>query len=306
MSLVDKTDIKSGYRTDHSFVELHISFSDFKKGGGFWKFNNSLLKDINYVRGTKSIISDLKQQYAAFPYNPLEIDNIDDDQIALTLDDQAFFEQLLLQIRGFTISFSTAKKRNKNDRLTHLEKQITELEHSNTPQLVQNLRALKEEEEYLRKEYIKGLFMRSRAKWIEGEKPSKYFLNMEKRNYVNKTVTRVIDKNGKHITDQRDILREIENFYTTLYSNHDDMLDTVDLNNIVEKERVNILSDETAQTLEGKLTYQEALSALKNMKNDKSPGADGFTAEFFKFFWKDVGAFLIRAINYSLTKGNSQ
>ena len=112
-----------------------------------------------------------------------------------------------------------------------------------------------------------------------------------------------IDKNGKHITDQKDILREIENFYTTLYSNHDDMLDTVDLNNIVEKERVNILSDEMAQTLEGKLTYQEALSALKNMKNDKSPGTDGFTAEFFEFFWKDVGAFLIRAINNSFDEG---
>ena len=81
------------------------------------------------------------------------------------------------------------------------------------------------------------------------------------------------------------------------------MLDTVDLNNIVEKERVNILSNEMAQTLEGKLTYQEALSALKNMKNHKSPGTDGFTAEFFKFFWKDVGAFSIRAINSSFDKG---
>lgn len=38
---------------------------------------------------------------------------------------------------------------------------------------------------------------------------------------------------------------------------------------------------------------------LKKMKNDKSPGPDGYTTEFFKFFWQDIGSFVTRAINYS-------
>ena len=33
------------------------------------------------------------------------------------------------------------------------------------------------------------------------------------------------------------------------------------------------------------------------MKNNKSPGSDGYTAEFFKFFWSDLKDFLVRAIN---------
>ena len=33
------------------------------------------------------------------------------------------------------------------------------------------------------------------------------------------------------------------------------------------------------------------------MKNDKSPGSDGFTVNFFKFFWKDIGPFIIRSLN---------
>jgi hypothetical protein len=27
------------------------------------------------------------------------------------------------------------------------------------------------------------------------------------------------------------------------------------------------------------------------MKNGKSPGMDGFTTEFYKFFWKDINRF---------------
>ena len=110
-------------------------------------------------------------------------------------------------------------------------------------------------------------------------------------------------KNGKQITNQNDILAEIENFYRALYSNQDDKLENVDLRNIVDIEQVNTLSEDMAQQLEGELTYQEALQALKHMKNDKTPGTDGYSTEFFKFFWKDVGIFLLRSVNYSFDKG---
>ena len=58
--------------------------------------------------------------------------------------------------------------------------------------------------------------------------------------------------------------------------------------------------NEKDQTLfEGEITYQELSTALKNMKNSKSPGSDGFTAEFFKFFWKDLGIFILNSRNYA-------
>ena len=44
-------------------------------------------------------------------------------------------------------------------------------------------------------------------------------------------------------------------------------------------ENVNIptLSKEERDTLQGPITIQEALSTLKQMKNDRSPGSDGYT-----------------------------
>ena len=43
----------------------------------------------------------------------------------------------------------------------------------------------------------------------------------------------------------------------------------------------------------------ECLSTLKNMSNGKSPGIDGFTVEFYKFFWPDIKFHLIRSFRYS-------
>ena len=55
-------------------------------------------------------------------------------------------------------------------------------------------------------------------------------------------------------------------------------------NNIVHCNIDNIntptLSQEESDSLEGPITLQEALSYIKQMKKDKSPGSDGYTAEF--------------------------
>ena len=40
------------------------------------------------------------------------------------------------------------------------------------------------------------------------------------------------------------------------------------------------------------------------MKNDKSPGLDGFTVEFFKLFWLDLGNFILRSLNFGYNNGN--
>lgn len=131
---------------------------------------------------------------------------------------------------------------------------------------------------------MKGLMVRARAKLIEeGEKPTKYFLALEKRNYINKTISKMANDSGVLITNQQKILNEIKYFYQTLYSNKDDDLNDVDIEKIIDKSLVNILDSNMREKLEGKITYSEALEALRNMKNDKSPGSDGFTAEFFLF-----------------------
>ena len=51
--------------------------------------------------------------------------------------------------------------------------------------------------------------------------------------------------------------------------------------------------------MEGELTLPECLNVLKNMSNGKSPGLDGFTSEFYKFFWIDIQEYVIQFLNFA-------
>ena len=42
-------DIKPGYRTDHSLVDIKFDFNQMDRRVGYWKFNNSLLTDKVFV-----------------------------------------------------------------------------------------------------------------------------------------------------------------------------------------------------------------------------------------------------------------
>ena len=58
------------------------------------------------------------------------------------------------------------------------------------------------------------------------------------------------------------------------------------------------LNEEESNSLEGEITYEVLANVFKNMKNSKSPGMDGFTADFFKLFWVDLVKFILKSFKY--------
>ena len=65
------------------------------------------------------------------------------------------------------------------------------------------------------------------------------------------------------------------------------------------------LTNQEAEKLEGLLTYKKIAEVPFNMKHDKSPGIPGFTAESFKVFWKELGHFVLRSINFGYKNGRT-
>ena len=65
----------------------------------------------------------------------------------------------------------------------------------------------------------KGAILRSKVRWFEqGERNTKYFLNLEKRNFCQKSVTKLKLKDDTYTYDQFDILQEEKQFYESLYT----------------------------------------------------------------------------------------
>ena len=59
------------------------------------------------------------------------------------------------------------------------------------------------------------------------------------------------------------------------------------------------------QSREGLLTKDECLSyaSLKQMAQNKSPGTDGLSADFYLTFWDDLGPDLVDSLNYAFEWG---
>jgi hypothetical protein len=85
----------------------------------------------------------------------------------------------------------------------------------------------------------------------------------------------------------KDILVQQKLFYQTLYESRGSIFTDEHLKSFFDDNNpyISKLGQDKKIDLEGELTPQETLSALKLMKNGKSPGMDGFTTEFYKFFW---------------------
>ena len=298
-------DIKPGYRTDHSLIDITLDFSKVEHGYGYWKFNNSLLKDPQYSALVKDT-SEVLGKYAASPYLQSNLSNIRPKDIQLTINDQVFFEMLLMKIRGKTISYSAWKKKESNKIESTLQKEIDFLSDKisrGVSTSIDLLNAKQAELVDLRKSKMEGIIIRSKARWLEcGEKPCKFFLNMEKRNFVNKSITGIVNEANSILTSSKDILTEARSFYKSLYSFRN-VQDGVELNSIFAKASKPILSDSIRDSIEGPLSFDELLLALKKSKSGKSPGSDGFSFEFYKHFSSELAWYLLRSLNYAYFSG---
>ena len=80
---------------------------------------------------------------------------------------------------------------------------------------------------------------------------------------------------------------KVQKFYSILYAPLNSEKDIND-QGILKNLQHPVLTDIESSNLEGEITAYEISNVLRNMKNNKSPGSDGFTVEFSKFFFKDI------------------
>ena len=204
--LVVTTDIIPAIKTDHAAISIEFSNrSNDIKGPGYWKMNCSLLDDEDYI-------NDLAQKipiWLAEGRNELS-------------DNRSIWDWMKYNIRAHTIQYSKRRARERNEREKSLQEQYAKAKHIH--EIDPNdlnasiLNSAKDMLELFYEEKVKGIIIRARARWHEhGDKSTKYFLNLEKRNHIKKHM-RKLNINGSITTDPFNILSEQQRFYQELYT----------------------------------------------------------------------------------------
>ena len=64
------------------------------------------------------------------------------------------------------------------------------------------------------------------------------------------------------------------------------------------------LPEEMASTCEGEITLAECTRALSMIQNNKSPGSDGLTTEFYQAFWDIISTYVVNSFNCAFNTGS--
>jgi exonuclease III len=268
-------DIGLGYRSDHNPVVLTYAEKDNKnKGRGYWKLNNLLLNDNEYI----SMIKDTINQHIT--------DYENDDNHILNWD------TLKMSIRRESVSFAIRKAKKRREHKKETSNRINNLENLINIGMVENIQEMEEELEVVKNEWteivgeeVKGIIFRSRCKWTEeSERSTKYFLTLEKhRSEIRNIITMEVE-NNLETSDQNKIREHIEKFYHTLYQKP-----------TIEDPEINIdcnmeatLDDSDRDSTDADISIEELYEALKDLPNNKTPGTDGLSAEFYKKLWNSI------------------
>ena len=181
-SQVEKSDITAYYQkdTDHEAVTINIKPAEFdqrKRGPGFWKLNSSLLENEEFVIKLRFYI-----KYAAEKHKEI-------------IDKRLFWEMIKMEIRTFSIRFSKriAKKKRQKEldllrELNNLKKQCDQ--NPDDHEILNKSKIISAKLDKIAEEKTKGSIVRSKTRWYEiGEKNSKYFFHLEKRNHNKSHIT---------------------------------------------------------------------------------------------------------------------
>ena len=115
-------------------------------------------------------------------------------------------------------TYSIQKSKERRAWHVELEKKLADLEQLLRTNSTENISEEYELDQLY--DYITaGIIMRLKSSWYEhGEKSSKYFLNLEKRNKAKSHIRSPISESGIQVNDPTESMSKVRDFYLKLYT----------------------------------------------------------------------------------------
>lgn len=289
LNSVVQTGILTCAISDHSMLFLELQLESEPVGKGLWRLNTKWIGCQEY----KELINQA-------------IDEVLIKNQQEKLDPQMAWEMIKNEITGKSIQFSFQQAKEKNAQILDMQEKIQVLENKadaliNTDQLQPlflQINELKQKLNEFEMEKAKITILNTQARWFnEGEKSTKYFLNLQKQCSNEKKMNKIFLDDGTMVTERGRILEETRKFYQKLYTSNS----SVKFSLTNESDRV--LSDEEKDEADSPLSVQDLSYALNKMSEGKSPGIDGIPPKFYKQFWDKLSLPLLTAFKYAKKTG---
>ena len=237
-------------------------------GPGYWKLNSSILKDELYRTQVEELHRDIQELHIT---NPLDR-----------------WDLFLMAVRGVTKKYTREKSRVKKELKNYVVSKIQTLE--NIPEIELTI-AQKEDFSSYKNKYkeivnkeIQGHEIRTKGypRYELNEPDIDFYSKLEKRSQSKNVITQLQDEHGKMKTQKDDLLDITKTFYKKLY--------TPSKTNLLKQQQLLKNIDRTIdhtdrQKLDAPMNQEELLISVEQLHDNRSPGQDGFTAEFYKTFW---------------------
>lgn len=145
------------------------------------------------------------------------------------------------------------------------------------------------------RQQLEGLQVKSKAKSLpQEEATSMYHLLKHNSNRQRTFIKELKTDDGRIVTEQQDIVREIQQHYARLYS-----ADPIEAGVITDTIRSlpHIITTEDNTSLFSVFDEDEVFELIKTSLPNKSPGPDGLPKEFYQRFWPVIGTTFTGIVN---------
>ena len=275
----ENTGYMTGMFSDHLAFYLFLKPQKNERGSGYWKLNVTHLTNKEYLETINDSLDVILRSYE-------ETDVIKK------------WEYLKYKIREESIAFSKQCASERELVMAQLAEKVTEMELDIEATDHDILRRTKMDLEEFLQEKTNECIFRSKVRFVEmGEKPTKYYLNLEKSRYNARTCDVLYDEtNKKLVTSTAGILKLQESFYQSLYTKDEH----VDFN--FQNTYDICVSEKLREKMNAPFTIEEISKAVSQLPNNKTCGNDGIPIDFYKVFWGKLKEIFFDVINEVFTR----
>uniref|UniRef100_A0A2D4K5G4 Uncharacterized protein n=1 Tax=Micrurus paraensis TaxID=1970185 RepID=A0A2D4K5G4_9SAUR len=210
--------------------------------------------------------------------------------------------------RGIIISYTAKRNKEKFELRNRIQKTIQKLERD----LQEEPQNIKIKEQLIiarhelnieeQEEMVKNLRRAKQKNFEHANKPGRWLSFKLKKEREKRTIQQLQDEKGIYHSDLEKKKQIIYQYFQGLYKKEE--VEEEYIRKYLEKEQTPIITEELKENLNRKITTGEVIQAIRSQKNNKTPGPDGLSGEFYKILEEILSPVMVDLYNEVLTNSS--